>query len=111
MTQDEYKQMIVALYVIVELSDASKHPDLSTYLNEALKTSQRVNGFKLKVDLLADKAIAVDNIGSKLMDSYTEKRWEYVERANQELHQYAQDNFHPDIYNLPEGEILQVAEL
>lgn len=97
--------------MILELTDAIKHPELTTTIDEAVKDAFKASGFKVDNRLIQSTAIVVDLLYSKLMDSYTEKRWEFIERANQELHQYADENFHPDIYNLPEGEILQVADL
>jgi|GEM_PF-5160309 len=111
LAQNEYKLLIVALGTILELTDATKHKELSTTIDEAIKTAFKQSGFRLDSRLTDNTAIVVDIIRDKLMDSYMDKRWEFLERANNELHQYAADNFHPDILNLPEGEMLKVAEV
>lgn len=111
LSQSEYKLLIVSLGLILELTDATNHPELSPTITEAIKAAFKQSGFKLDDRLVLNTAIVVDLLYTKLMDSYTVKRWEYIEQANNVLHDYAAEHFHPDIYDLPEGETLKVAEL
>jgi len=108
LAQEHYKLVLAALSVLEQLSNEIKHPDVANTLSACLKHAQKDLGFNLDLADMPKLKHETGSLMSNMLDSYTEKRWEYIDLANEALASYARENFHPDIYNLANGESLKV---
>lgn len=110
-SQQQYKLVLTALTVLEKLSDAIKHPEVTNTLNACIKHAQKDLGFKFSEKDLNTLQHDVADLQMTMLNSYTDKRGEYFDLANQELSNYVRENFHPDIFNLQDGELLRIEEV
>jgi hypothetical protein len=59
---------------------------------------------------LHETQIQVQNLIDVLCAAYCDSRLSFITLANQELHEHYQEHFDSDVYNIPEGETLRVAD-
>ena len=106
--QTEYEILFVALKAFEHLKNLGTSDDAFKVL---MVDAQRDNGFKLPSEILNNVEILQTSYGKLMdlvMDSYMDHRGKYIDQLNQELHDYAQENFEPDILCLEDGQTLRV---
>lgn len=107
-TQPQMKLILCAVRAFREQLDNE------TFINQlkpVLDDAERSYGFKFIKPYLKDHAafkLDIENTMDDLCDAFCNKRWEYQEMVNEELANYYEEHFDPEILNLTQGQILRV---
>lgn len=111
-TQPQAKIIFAALRVLdAHLSLENPASDLA-FVKSQIQDVQESFGFKFSANQVSDPRSmqpALHQMIDALSDAYTNAHEQHIRIASEFLHTQYEENFDPDVFNLPQGETLRIA--